>query len=315
MGILFGLSAAFFWGLGDYLITHLTRRVGTSRALLYVQVLSLLSWIIFLFATTETASPAVSTPAGRMLWFMAIATGVFHVAGLALAYRAFEVGTLSLVSPIVSGFAIVTAVLALISGEHPSALALLGAACLIVGVVLATRTPADPHSQDSAEDQAAQKKLTLKGVPEALGSALAFGIMFWMFYFFVQPKMGYVWPLIVLKIMASGSSLLSVLASRSKPAPTVAAIPQIDPATTAATGFTLQTAGVLALGAALADTLAWVAYIWGMKTQYATVVTALASLFSVITILLAWLLLRERLAKYQWAGVAIILLGVLLVSI
>ena len=93
MSIFFGLSAAFFWGLGDYLITHLTRRVGTSRALLYVQVLSLISWIVFLFARAEATPPDISTPAGRTLWLMAIATGVFHVAGLALAYRAFEIGT------------------------------------------------------------------------------------------------------------------------------------------------------------------------------------------------------------------------------
>ena len=70
----------------------------------------------------------------------------------------------------------------------------------------------------------------------------------------------------------------------------------------------------LAVGAAAADTMAWLAYIAGTESSYATIVTALASLFSVVTVLLAWRFLRERLAVHQWAGVAAILCGILLVS-
>ncbi len=314
MGILFGLSAAFFWGLGDYLISHLTRHSGTARALLYVQVLSLSAWIIFLFiqiSTTGAAGPDSSI--GPSVWAMAVLTGIFHVGGLALTYRAFEIGTLSLVSPIASGFAVVTAVLSIATGEHPPALALVGAVCLIGGVILATRTPSDsPTSNESLQTGSPPKKPNLAGVPEALGSALAFGTMFWMFYFFVQPKLGYVYPLIILKTMSSGGAFIGLLATRSKTSvPDVAA----SPAQPATLSKSLPTIGLLALGVALTDTLAWIAYIWGTSTQYATVVTALASLFSVITILLAWVLLRERLSKHQWAGVAVILLGVLLVSI
>jgi len=61
--------------------------------------------------------------------------------------------------------------------------------------------------------------------------------------------------------------------------------------------------------------LAWMGWTLGLRTEYATVVTALASLFSVVTILLAWALLRERLAPGQWAGIIIILLGILLVGL
>lgn len=296
MGILFGLLAALFWGLGDYLITNLTRNVGTARALFFIQILSLLAWILILILGIQGNPPS---SADSTLWLLAIITGVFHVAGLALTYRAFEVGTLSLVSPIASGFAVVTAILSFLTGEHPPALTVVGAICLIGGLLLATRTPT------STSDV----KPSLAGVPEALGSAVAFGTMFWLFYFHVQPKIGYVAPLIILKVMASSASLVSVLAAKkSTPGSQTAAA-------TAIAATSTQRILLLALGAAGADTLAWLAYIWGSNTQYATVVTALASLFSVVTILLAWALLRERLATYQWIGVATILLGILLVSI
>ena len=66
---------------------------------------------------------------------------------------------------------------------------------------------------------------------------------------------------------------------------------------------------------ALLDTLAFVAFNLGIGSAYTSIVTALASLFSAVTVLLAWAILRERLAPAQWAGVAVILAGVLLVSL
>lgn len=285
MGVLFGVAAAVFWGLGDFLITHLTRRVGTPRALLSIQLLSLAAWVLLLLGQPALRS---ATPA---LWGILIGTAVCHVLGLAFVYRAFEVGTLSVVSPISSAFAVVTAILSLATGERPPAIALGGAVLLIIGVVLATRSASSSPGP----------RAVWRGVPEAIASAVAFGAMFWLFYFFVQPKLGYVLPLIFLKTMAVGGSVVAYLWR-----------PRDKGDLRHALGLGVA---LLAIGAAAADTLAWLTYIWGTSTTYATVVTALASLFSVVTVLLAWRFLRERLAIHQWVGVAVILLGILLVSI
>ena len=177
MGVMFGILAAVLWGVGDFLITHLTRRVGTTRALVAIQALSLLAWIGLLLSQPARSA---GTPA---LWLIVAGTAVCHVLGLVFVYRAFEIGTLSLVSPISSGFAVITAVLAMLSGEHAPAPAIAGAALLVAGVVLATRAPGSGQA------------FTLRGVPEALLSALAFGTMFWLFYFYVQPNLGYALPL------------------------------------------------------------------------------------------------------------------------
>ncbi len=290
MGVFFGLLAAIFWGLGDFLITRLTRQIGTARALLRIQLLSLLSWALLLFVLPNELVPGVS------IWTIALLTGVCHVVGLGLVYRAFEIGTVSLVSPISSGFAIVTALLALAMGERPPALALFGALLLVAGVILAATS--------GAPGPEARSKL--RGIPEALGSALAFGTMFWLFYFFLEPAIGFLWPLIVLKVMASIAATIALRKSKPEAGSIRVAEAPVD-----------SSLGVwsLAAGAALADTFAWITYIQGMTTSYATIVTALASLFSVITLLLAGIFLRERLARLQWAGVVVILVGVLLVSI
>ena len=285
MGILYGVLAAVFWGVGDFFITLLTRRIGTRWALLSIQLLSLLAWLLLLFG--RPVPLVFSAALGSIL----LATAACHVLGLALVYRAFEIGNLAIVSPISSAFAIVTAVLSLLSGERPPTLVLAGSVLLMVGVTLATR----------GESTVDAPRASFRGVPEALGSALAFGTMFWLFYFYIEPRLGYVVPLISLKTLAVLASAMALVLSRSK-----------ERAGPIRPGPTLV---LLAVGAAIADTAAWFAYIEGMRTAYATVVTALASLFSAVTVLLAWRFFRERLAAHQWAGVAVILLGILLVSV
>lgn len=300
MGIFFGLLAAVFWGTSDYVITQLTRRSGTARALLSIQFWSLMAWIGALIVTQQALPQAL--PQGNGVWWLAIAAGVCHVGGLILTYRAFEIGTLSLVSPIASGFAIVTAFIALLNGERPPLLALAGVGLLILGVVCATYT------------RDAEEKKSLIGVPEALGSALAFGVMFYLFDR-VQIQLGVLYPLVILKSMAFLSALVSVLSF--KKSAKVAENAEITKNAEVAAPIASSTPQLLALAisAATLDTLAWLAYNAGVKTQFVTIVTALASLFSVVTLLLAWVLLKDRLSRNQWTGVIFILAGILLVSI
>ena len=304
MGIFCGLLAALGWGLADYFVTLLTRRVGTPRALLYAQAFSLLAWIVLLVIPAQWVwgkdvglwSGFTQSESGVPIWVWALGAGICHVLGLVLSYRAFEIGTLALVSPLASSFAIVTAVLSVSTkrDELPIHI-LIGAGLLFCGVVLATRAPT--HEDESNKG--------LRGVPEALGCALGFGIMFWM----MQPinkHLGPVLPLIVLKVMATGSALIGLRASQHGFAPQSPEDGTLAP---------VKIVSFLALGIVGTDVMAWLAFNYGELVGATVVVTSLASLFSVVTILLAWLLLKERLAKVQWIGIAIILAGVLLVSL
>jgi drug/metabolite transporter (DMT)-like permease len=284
LGIIYGLLAALLWGGGDVLINRLTQFIGTSKSLVWTQLLSLLFWLVY--------AVAIGFPkdAGINVWEIAAVCGVFHVVGLILTYRAFEIGTLSIVSPIASSFAVVTAVLAICSGEKPGFLKLAGAVALIIGVVVVTRASSGGGNA------------TLKGVPEALGSAIGFGVMFWLIER-ATPTLGMAWPLVVLKIMASGSAISAVLFSKKKEE------------TEASPGGSRKEIWLLASGVALSDSLAWVAFIAGTRTSFTSVVTALASLFSVVTVVLAAILLKERLNRPQWIGIGAVFAGILAVSI
>lgn len=311
-GIVFGLTAAICWGVGDYFVTNLARRTGTPRAMAFVQSFSLLCWIILLVLPAQLmwGRESVSLWGGFSeriglwpAWAWMIMAGVCHVVGIALSYRAFEIGTLALVAPISSSFAVVTAVLATLTRETLPASVMAGVGLLFIGIVLATRAPTHPQEANKG----------LVGVPEALGSALAYGVMFWM----MEPgeeKLGPVLPLIVLKIMATTSALLGLSRAALKTSQVETTSVEGAPVEATPVASTPLLLGGLAIAVALLDSFAWLAFNAGDRSGSTAVVTALSSLFSVVTILLAWLLFKDRLAKLQWVGVAIILSGVLLVS-
>jgi len=283
MGILFGLTAALCWGIADFVVTRVARAIGVLHAFFYVQCLSMLATAALLLARPGAPAPSVGT------WALAIVISLINLVGSLLLYRSFAIGTLALVSPIASAFGVVTALLALATGERPATAALAGAVLLIAGVIVVSRS----HHGDETDGHQGP---TLRGVPEAIGVMFCFGVAFWALDY-VTPALGVLWPVLAIRLIETAGALLWLLYRRTPPV-----------------RLSGQTWG-LVIGVALLDTLAFVAFNLGLGTAYTSIVTALASLFSAVTILLAWGLLRERLAPGQWVGVGVILLGVLLVSL
>ncbi len=80
--------------------------------------------------------------------------------------------------------------------------------------------------------------------------------------------------------------------------------------------WVLRAVGVVLLlaGVGTLDTLAFIANNVGTTRGLVSVVSVLGSLFSVVTVLVAWGALGERLAIRQWLGVALVLASVALVS-
>ena len=278
MGIVWGLVAALGWGIADFLTTQVARRAGVAHAIFYFESVGLFATIALLLIWPDLPAPHAGA------WALIVATSLLNLLGMALLFRAFTIGTLALVAPIASGFAVITALLSLLSGERPALLPLLGAALLVGGVIVVS------YSRPS------DGSVTLAGVPAALASVVVFGVFFWSLGY-VTPALGALWPVLVLRAMKSGTVLLFFLWRGGLP-----------------TRLTRPTFA-LVLGAATCGTLGFTAYNLGTATSFTTIVTAIASLSSAVTMLLARAILGDHLSHGQWAGVGIILLGVLLVSL
>jgi drug/metabolite transporter (DMT)-like permease len=72
---------------------------------------------------------------------------------------------------------------------------------------------------------------------------------------------------------------------------------------------------LLLLLASMLESIGYLSFNLGISQTYTTITTALASLYSAVTVLLAWLFLRERLSRAQAVGIAVVLAGVLFVSL
>jgi len=297
LGILLGLTAAVCWGSADFFARYATRLVGTYRTLLFMQFFGvvLLSLYVLLSGTWRHLLLVVIWQ--TWLWtLLAIALNI--ISSLAL-YRAFEVGVLTIVSPIAASYAAITVLLAVLAGEIISQIHGVGIAASLVGVVLAatpitwklgTRTrastPRPPHTSRWAS-----------GIGLAILASLGYGVAFWLFGFRVTPVLGGVIPVWLVRLVTPCVLLL------------FAPITQQDISIPRGRAWWYLT------GVGILDTVAFVAATVGYTAAQVSIVSVLASLFSAVTVLLAWLFLHDRLQWNQWFGIGIIFVGVALVNI
>jgi drug/metabolite transporter (DMT)-like permease len=290
MGILLGLFAALCWGSADFFAREATQRIGTWRTLVYLQIVAGLGMTILVFMTGEFAR--VASHASLIDWLWAIGAGAINaLAGLAF-YRAFEIGALSIVSPIAASYAAITVLLAVLSGETLKRWQGMGIAGALVGVGLAAIAKPGAGNTPSS---GARRRLP-RGVLLAILASLAFGLTFWLYGEHVTPALGGVLPIWVTRITTFVLTTALALAARQSVRP---------PST--------WSAWWLVVVVAVLDTVAYIAMITGMAGGQIAIVNVMASLFSAVTVLLAWIFLRERLRAHQWAGVALIFMSILLV--
>jgi drug/metabolite transporter (DMT)-like permease len=293
-GVVLGLTGAFCWGSADFAARFTSRRLGAYRALFFMQFSGFVLLGVYL---KWSGGFSHGVAPGWQPWALAAAAGLLNVGASLALYRSFEIGTLSIVGPVSSCYPALTVALSLLSGEHIHSLRGAGLGFTLAGVILASISFSSLKQQatDSGEEPLAAK--LSKGVGWAITAALGFGVMFWFLGFYVLPAVGApvsVWVMRLTSIVA--------LALVAAPAGKSLALPR------GAVWWALFVAGIL-------DTSAFLATNAGLQTGQVSVVSVLASLYGAVTVLLAWIFLRERLEISQWFGLAMIFAGIVLVSL
>ncbi len=279
MGILYGLLSALTWGGADFLARLASERIGSRRTLFWMQVIGAVLTASLLLV--PSARPHALVPRTLAL---AAGIGVLNVTGGLLLYRALEIGTVSLVSPVSSTFAAIAAALSIAAGERPTSLQLAGLGLAALGVLGCAIPPG----------QSARAPTSRRGLGLAAGAAVSWGLGFFALRYVVG-ELGSLFPVVVSRVVSVAALLLGSLAVRA---------PLSRPVN----------AWHLVAGVAVLDSAAFVFYNLGVSGDLTAVVSILSSLFSAVTVLLAFAFLRERLGALQWAAVLVTLAGVALVS-
>jgi drug/metabolite transporter (DMT)-like permease len=277
VAVALGIGTALCWGLADFLGGIRTRRLTLATVLLVSQLTGLAA-IVVVVAVGRVESPALGDVAP------ALAAGASQLVGIAALYRALAVGTMSVISPIsASGSAIIPLVVALATGERPGAVPLVGMAAAFAGVILATRSP------DRGGGASPGQALRL-----AVIAALGFG-GFYVGMDAAVDDASPLWALLAARVSAGAVLLTALLVVRPEIGGERAMLPS------------LALIGLL-------DVTANVCFTLGTDTGLLSVVSVLASLYPVATVVLARALLGERLVAVQGAGVAVALAGVAMIS-
>jgi drug/metabolite transporter (DMT)-like permease len=294
IGILLGLTGAIFWGLADFAARFASRRVGAYRTLFFMQFFGFLALSAYL-KWTGGFGPGIAP--GWKPWALAALAGVMNMTASLALYRSFQVGVMSIVAPVSSSYPALTVALALLSGERLRPLRGVGLMITLAGVVLAATSFAPDVTHALAGAPGHSRAHLSKGVGWAIVSALGFGILFWFLGFYAVPAVGGVVSVWVIRLTS-----MSVLALAAAPARQTLVLPR------GSVWWLLAAVGTM-------DTAAFVANNAGLHTGQVSIVSVLASLYGAVTVLLSWIFLRERLERSQWLGVAIIFIGIVLVSL
>ncbi|HXV94978.1 MAG TPA: DMT family transporter [Gaiellaceae bacterium] len=275
MGPLLALTASLSWGLGDFLAGLRTRRLPVVTVLVVSQAAGLTTIALVV------AVRGVGPPDGRHLVYGSLA-GICGAVGLAALYRGLAVGPMSIVAPISATAAVVPVTFDVAAGDRPSGAQAAGIALAVGGVVLASRSRAAGGHRAGAE-----------GVGLALVAAVSFGLL-----------------LVLLGEASDGDPYWGTLAMRGTSlALLVLAALVLRP------GFALgeRDLPVLLLIGVL-DTAGNALFAVATTKSLLSVAAVLGQLYPVVTVLLARLVLKERISGGQAAGVVSAFAGVALIT-
>lgn len=260
----------------------LARRAGFFRTVLAVQA----GGVIFLALLAPFLDlPPVSTAQAAYC----VALGPLAVFTYLCFYRALELGPLAVVSPVVTAYAAVSLALAVVVlGESLGPGAVVGCVLTIGGVILASV---------ELGSRAPRQPLVGRGVLFGLGAMLGFG-----FYIFalgaISKDIGWFLPIFFSRI--SGTVLLAAIAALRDEWP-------------------WQRFGSRALALTVAvgvlETCGYLAFNRGTELGYVSIVSAAASVYPLIPVAGAILLLKERISPTQLVGVAVVLAGLVVLAV
>jgi drug/metabolite transporter (DMT)-like permease len=275
MAAVLALSGAVLWGVGDFLGGLASRRIAVLAVLAISQGIGLAGVVLWVLVADDPF-PGIE----KLL--PAAAAGVAGVVGLGALYRGLAIGAMGIVAPISAASPIVPLAVDAARGITPALLQWVGVALVLTGIVTLSREPGGAGRQRIAA-----------GAGLALVAALGFGS------FVVGIDAGSdesaPWAVVAARSASVSLALVAILVTSSSLRAPRSVLP-------------------LLVGVGVFDTGANVCVAFATTEGAAGVVAVLSALYPVVTIVLARIVLAEKLSRPRRVGGVVALAGAALVA-
>ncbi len=276
--ILLGLASAFSWGAADFTGGLVSRKTGAFRAVLLGETVGLLLLVPATLAVGERM-PGLGSMAQAAL------AGALGTLGLVLLYHAMATGTMSIAAPV---SALMTAILPVVVGSFsegfPGPLTFVGFAFALAAVWLVSQ------SKDGVKDILSH----ISSLRLPLLAGVGFGCYFVLIHSAARDSTW--WPMVASR--AAGWLVIGLfMLSRGEGLEAPRGIWPI-----------IIMNGILDVGGNAF-------YILAGHVGRLDVSAVVSSLYPGATVLLAWIVLKERLSRTQWLGIGAALIGIVLLAV
>ena len=279
LSILYGIASALSWGAGDFAGGLSSRKVGAYRAVFYADFFGLFLLIGAFFIYPE------ALPVARVLWVSAIG-GMLGTIGLLVLYYSLTKGQMSIAAPVSALFAaLLPVIVGAVTEGLPSLLQLIGFVLAFAAVWLISQGSGGGFHISHLSDLR---------LPILAG--LGFGCYFIFLHNATQNTTAVLWLMIVSRVAGTLLVLAFVLVRREPLA--------VPPA-----------AWSLVFINATLDLAGNFFYILASKAGRLDIAAVLSSLYPGATVVLAWLLLKEHISRWQLVGIVLALGAIVLFAI
>jgi drug/metabolite transporter (DMT)-like permease len=278
---LLGLGSAFGLGAADFMARFSARALGATLNYAAVLLIGALATTVWLFAA---GTELVWSPLGYTL---AVAHGIAVAVMCVLLYMGIARGPIAVVVPIVAAHPALVLLVNVLMGVRPSAAQWAAMATIIAGGIFIARTAVE-------EPEAAEAKSNRITVLIAIGACVAY-VAIVLTGQAATPLIGAAQTMWVGRWTGLIFIAIVLLVQRA---------PLSIPA---------EWLPFVGLQAGL-DTLGYIAFLAGSNSAAPHITMVVASAFSVVAVLLARLIIHEKVSKMQWAAIALIAGGTAVLS-
>ena len=278
MATLLALLSSVLWGAADFYGGKLSKRYQALAVTAVSQAFGLLTGISIILIGSSWLKPELSWD---NFFISGVLAGLFGFVGLIAFYSGLATGRMGVVSPIAALSVLIPLTIAFITGEKPNSTQIVGMSIALVGAVCAS----GPEVKGG---------VAIKPIVLAVVAAIGFGL--------------------AVTFIAKGSESSAIMTMTTMRFTTFIIALFLFAKYRTFGGFTRKDVPLL-IGIGAADFIANL--LLGVATTKGLVSLAvvLGSLFPIVTALLAFKLLHERLHKVQYIGIIFAIMGVAVISI